>query len=228
MLELVSLLTAFLGSAHLFQHAPECSPPQSTLSLHQSTNKEEAEQALRASHKKTSTGLSRSTNLYRSGSIKDLITRFSGPERISSTSSLQGLSFGTERVLKSASVEALESPTSQSSRSTPGRVGQEEVSVPSITVTPPYRESNHNRAESLQRGTSSQITARIDCPAGGSAEQTDSAPNSKTQTPDSVADSGMGSVSKPVREDGTTAWHRGLFNHISCMIKAQCSIRMMT
>lgn len=175
---------------------------------------------MRANHKKTSTGLSRSTNLQRSGSVKDLINRFSGPDHNSSTSCLQGLSFGTGRVPKSASVEALESPKSQSTPSTPRSVGQDDVSVPSITVTPPFRESNQNRAESPQRGTkNSQITARIDCPVGGSAEKTDSVPKSKTQTPDSgrdsVADSGMGSVSKSLREDGTTAWYCRLFNHIS-------------
>uniref|UniRef100_A0A3Q1HM87 Myosin tail domain-containing protein n=2 Tax=Anabas testudineus TaxID=64144 RepID=A0A3Q1HM87_ANATE len=180
---------------------PECSSSQTPLSRQQTTNEEEAEQAMRASHKKLSTGLSRSTNLHRSGSVKDLISRFSGPDRTSSSSSLQGLSLGAGRVLKSTSDEAFESPKSLSSPSTPTSIDQDDVSVPGITVTPPFRESNQNRAESTERGTkTSQITARIDCPVEGSTEKTDSVPKSKAQTTDcgreSVADSGMGSESE--------------------------------
>uniref|UniRef100_A0A8C3AA85 Myosin tail domain-containing protein n=1 Tax=Cyclopterus lumpus TaxID=8103 RepID=A0A8C3AA85_CYCLU len=70
-------------------------------------------------------------------------------------------------------------------------------STPSITVTSPFRETQ-NVAQSAQRGThTSKITARIDCPVGGSAEKTDTEPRSKTQTAesgrDSVTDSGLGS-----------------------------------
>lgn len=209
---------------HLFQHTPECSSSQSPLSPQQTTNEEEAEQALRTSQKKPSTGPSRSTKLQRAGSVKDLISKFSGPDHVSSTSYLQGLSFGAGRVLRSASVEALESLKSQSSPSTPSSVGQDDVSVPSITVTPPFRESSQNRTESTQKGTkTSQITARIDCPVEGSAEKTDSVPKNKTQTTDSnrdsVDDSGMGSVSKSLCEDGTTAWYCGFFNDLHAWVK---------
>ncbi|XP_018558071.2 uncharacterized protein LOC108901147 [Lates calcarifer] len=174
---------------------PESSPTKSPLSPHQTTNGEEADQAWASNLKKTSTSLSRSTNLHRTGSVKDLINKFSGPDQVSPSGSPVSPGFGIGRALKSASVEVLLSP--KSGPSTPSSVGPDEGSVPSITVTPPLRGTNQNEA---QRGTkSSQITARIDCPVGGSAENTDSQP-SKTQTTesgrDSVADSGMGSVRK--------------------------------
>ncbi|GLD56743.1 uncharacterized protein AKAME5_000904900, partial [Lates japonicus] len=174
---------------------PESSPTQSPLSPHQTTNGEEADQAWASNLKKTSTSLSRSTNLRRAGSVKELINKFSGPDQISPSGSPVSPGFGIGRALKSASVEVLLSP--KSGPSTPSSVGPDEGSVPSITVTPPLRGTNQNEG---QRGTkSSQITARIDCPVGGSAENTDSQP-SKTQTTesgrDSVADSGMGSESE--------------------------------
>lgn len=177
----------FWGSVHLFQHASELSSTQSPLSLHQTTNKEEAE-AWRTSNKRPA-GLSRSSNLHRAGSVKNLISKFSGPDQVSSSGSPQSPS------------SALESLKSKSSPSTPSSVGQDESPVPSITVTPPFRGTGQNEAESAQRDSkSSQITARIDCPVGGSAEKTDSEPKRTTQTTDSgrasVADSGMGSVSK--------------------------------
>ncbi|XP_053196503.1 putative uncharacterized protein MYH16 [Scomber japonicus] len=83
-----------------------------------------------------------------------------------------------------------QSSMSKSSPSIPALSRQDESLVPSITVTPAFRETNKT----------SQITARIDCPAGGSTEKTDSEAGSKTQTTDScrdsVADSGMGSESE--------------------------------
>ncbi|XP_073334758.1 uncharacterized protein [Pagrus major] len=152
------------------------------------TNKEEAEQAWRANPKKLS-GLSRGSSLRRAGSIKDLITKFSGPDHISSSKSPQSPSSGAGRV-------TLESPKSKSSPSSPSSVGQYESPVPSITVTPSFMDTSQNEADSTQTDTkTSQITARIDCPVGGSAEKTD-----QKQTPDSgrdsVADSGMGSESE--------------------------------
>ncbi|XP_044029964.1 cingulin-like protein 1 isoform X4 [Siniperca chuatsi] len=178
--------------------APESSSSQPPLSPHQTSNEEVAEQTWRASHKKPSPGLPRRSNLHRAGSIKDLISKFSGQDHASTSSSPQSPSSGTGP--KSASAEALESPNSKLSQSTPSSVGRDESLVPSITVTPPLRETSQNGAETAQRGTTSQITARIDCPVGSSTEKTDSQPGNKTQTTDSgrdsVADSGMGSESE--------------------------------
>lgn len=210
--------------AHFFQH--ESSSSQTPISLHKATSKEEekAEQAWRANHKKPLSGPSRSTNLYRSSSVKDLIGRFSGPDNIYPASSLQGLYFG--RGLKAASVEALLSSKFKSSPYPPSSAGPD-VSAPSITVTPPFRETSQNEAKT------SQITARIDCPVESSPEKTESEPQSKTQTTDSgresMADSGLGSVSKsPLRGDGATAWHCSLSLTSVCIIKAQNSTRMTT
>ncbi|XP_049460124.1 uncharacterized protein LOC125905885 isoform X1 [Epinephelus fuscoguttatus] len=176
-------------------HSPDSTSSQSPISPHQTTSEEEAKQAWSANHKKPAAGLSRGTNLRRAGSVKDLINKFSGSDAPQSPTS------GAGKVAKSPSAEALESPKSRSSPSTPISVRQDEGPVPSITVTPPFRETSQNVARSAQRSTStSQITARIDCPVGSSAEKTDSEAKNKTQTPvsgrDSVADSGMGSESE--------------------------------
>ncbi|KAF3848754.1 hypothetical protein F7725_015251 [Dissostichus mawsoni] len=68
----------------------------------------------------------------------------------------------------------------------------------SITVTPPFRETSQKVA--MKGSFNSQIAARIDCPVEVRAEKTASVPMSKTQTKDSgrdsVADSGMGSESE--------------------------------
>lgn len=193
-------VNSFLGICyclHLFQHAPESSSSQSPLSPQQTDRKEEAEQTSRASHKKPSPGLSGRSNLHRTGSIKDLINKFSGQDHPQSPYS------GTRQVRKSASAEALVSPKYKSSQSTPSSFGQDESAVPSITVTPPLRETSQNGTETAQRGTKiSKITARIDCPVGSSTEKPNSQPRKKTQITDSgresVADSGMGSVSKEI------------------------------
>lgn len=189
---LLRLLTNYvLGTCycvHLFQPAPQVTSSQSSLSSHQTTNKEEAEQAWRAGSKSRDLkGLSCGSSLRRTGSIKDLISKFSGPDHDSSSRSPQSPSSGAGKV-------ALESP--KSSPSSPSSVGQYESPVPSITVTPSVIDTSQNEAGSTQTDTkTSQITARIDCPVDGSAVKT-----SQTRTPDSgrdsVADSGMGSVSK--------------------------------
>lgn len=189
---LLRLLTnCVLGTCycvHLFQPAPQVTSSQSSLSSHQTTNKEEAEQAWRAGSKSRDLkGLSCGSSLRRTGSIKDLISKFSGPDHVSSSRSPQSPSSGAGKV-------ALESP--KSSPSSPSSVGQYESPVPSITVTPSVIDTSQNEAGSTQTDTkTSQITARIDCPVDGSAVKT-----SQTRTPDSgrdsVADSGMGSVSK--------------------------------
>ncbi|XP_059214020.1 cingulin-like protein 1 [Centropristis striata] len=172
-------------------HAPESSSSQSPVSPHQTTNEDEAEQAWKTSHKKPATGLSRSSNLRRAGSVKDLISRFSGPDQVSSSGSPQDPSSGTVKVTKPSLAVAPESPKSKSSE------GRDEAPFPSITVTP----ASPNVAQSAQTGTyTSKISARIDCPVGGSTEKTHSESRSKTQTTDSgrdsVADSGMGSESE--------------------------------
>ena len=175
---------------HLFQPAPQVTSSQSSLSSHQTTNKEEEEQAWRASPKSRDLkGLSCGSSLRRAGSIKDLINKFSGPDHDSSSRSPQSPSSGAGQI-------ALESPKSKSSPCSPSSVGQYESPVPSITVTPSVMDTSQNKAGSTQTDTkNSQITARIDCPVGGSADKTN-----QTRTPDSgrdsVADSGMGSVSK--------------------------------
>uniref|UniRef100_A0A671VT44 Myosin tail domain-containing protein n=2 Tax=Sparus aurata TaxID=8175 RepID=A0A671VT44_SPAAU len=167
--------------------APQVTSSQSSLSSHQTTNKEEAEQAWRAGSKSRDLkGLSCGSSLRRTGSIKDLISKFSGPDHDSSSRSPQSPSSGAGKV-------ALESPKSKSSPSSPSSVGQYESPVPSITVTPSVIDTSQNEAGSTQTDTkTSQITARIDCPVDGSAVKT-----SQTRTPDSgrdsVADSGMGS-----------------------------------
>ncbi|XP_039636356.1 uncharacterized protein LOC120545814 isoform X1 [Perca fluviatilis] len=182
-------------------HAPKYPSYQSPLSPRQTTNEEEAEQAGRASPRKAAAGLPRSSNLHRAGSVKNLISKFSGPDHVSSSGSPQSLSSGTGQVPKSASAEAIKSPKSKSSWSTPSGVGRDESPVPSITVTPPLMGASQNAAQSAQRSiNTSQISARIDCPVGGSFEKTNSEPRRKTQIADSgrdsVADSGMGSESE--------------------------------
>ncbi|XP_041816586.1 uncharacterized protein LOC121623380 [Chelmon rostratus] len=190
-------------------HSPESTSSKSPLSFCKTTNVEEAE-PWRAGHKKASTGLSRSSNLYRASSIKDLISKFSGTDRVSSSGSTQSPSSGIGLVPKSKSVEALESPKSKSSPFTTSSIGPGESSVPSITVTPPSRGSTQNGDQSAQRDTrTSQITARIDCPVGGGTEKTDLKPGNKTETTDSgrdsVADSGMGSQpDSPSEEEPST------------------------
>ncbi|KAK5878533.1 hypothetical protein CesoFtcFv8_023932 [Champsocephalus esox] len=174
---------------HLFQHAPSS---QSPTSPHQTTNTEEAEQTWRPNHKKPAAGLSRGSNLSRSGSVKNLISIFSGP----SSGTQQRFSPGT--LPRATSTEALYLPRAKSSPSTLSKVEKDDASVPSITVTPPFRETGQKVA--MKGSFNSQIAARIDCPVDVRAEKTASVPLNKTQTKDSardsVADSGMGSESE--------------------------------
>lgn len=184
-------VTVFLGicyCVHLFQHTPESSSVQSPLSPQQTTTKEESQQSKRASYKRP-VGLTRNS-VQRAGSIKDLITRFSGPDhQVSPSGSPQSPIMGAERVQKSASMEALES--SKSSPSTPISASQDGSSIPSINVTPPFKETIQNGVGPVQKGSrTTQITSRINFPPGDGAES-----RSQTNTGrDSVADSGMGSV----------------------------------
>ncbi|XP_019216863.2 uncharacterized protein LOC102082328 [Oreochromis niloticus] len=98
---------------------------------------------------------------------------------------------GAERVQKSASMEAPES--SKSSPSTPISNSQDGSSIPSINVTPPFKETIQNGVGPVQKGsTTTQITSRINFPVVDGAES-----RSQTNTGrDSVADSGMGSESE--------------------------------
>nr|XP_046232034.1 myosin-9-like isoform X2 [Scatophagus argus] len=177
-------------------HAPKFPSSQSPLSPHRATNNVEAD-IWRA--KKPPTGYS--SNLHRASSIKDLISKFSGPDHFSSPGSPQSPFSETGQVRKSVSVEVLVSPQSKSNPSTPSSTEQNESPVPSMSVTPPFRDSIQNGPESAQRETkSSQIAARIDCPVGRSIEKTDTKPRSDTRAPDStrnsIADSGTGSESE--------------------------------
>uniref|UniRef100_A0A3Q2VJX2 Cingulin-like protein 1 n=2 Tax=Haplochromis burtoni TaxID=8153 RepID=A0A3Q2VJX2_HAPBU len=171
-------------------HTPESSSVQSPLSPQQTTTKEESHQSKRASYKRP-VGLTRNS-VQRAGSIKDLITRFSGPDhQVSPSGSPQSPIMGAERVQKSASMEALES--SKSSPSTPISASQDGSSIPSINVTPPFKETIQNGVGPVQKGSrTTQITSRINFPPGDGAES-----RSQTNTGrDSVADSGMGSESE--------------------------------
>lgn len=68
-------------------------------------------------------------------------------------------------------------------------------------MTPANKQNSQNGVESAQISTKiTQITAKVDSPVGDSVEKTHSEAQRKTQTTDSgresVADSGLGSVSK--------------------------------
>ncbi|XP_061589197.1 putative leucine-rich repeat-containing protein DDB_G0290503 [Cololabis saira] len=178
-------------------HTPDSSPTQSPLSP-LTANEEEAEQVYQATYRKPTVDLSRGSNLQRAGSVKDLISRFSGSDYVVSSCSKKSHSSGPDTVPESASMETLSS--SKSSPSSPSSAGQDGSSVPSILVTS-CRETHHDGIESSQRSTKdSKITARIDCPLEGSTQMKESEARSKAQTPasgrDSVADSGMGSESE--------------------------------
>lgn len=170
----------------LFQRTPGSpSSPSSKISI-----KDEADQVWPASYKNPSSSLSRSTNLHRAGSIQNLISKFSGPDQVFSSGCSHLPKPG--RLTKAFSVEVLDSPTSPLTPCSP--------EVPDITVTPPAKGTS--QSESAQdKSKTSQVAAGIDCPEGGDTEKADlKERKSKTQIfdfgRDSVADSGLGSVSK--------------------------------
>ncbi|KAK5851664.1 hypothetical protein PBY51_023202 [Eleginops maclovinus] len=161
-------------------HAPSSQSPNSP---HQTTNEEES---WRTNHRKPAAGLSRSSNLHRASSVKNLISKFSGPT--------SGISSGT--LQRATSTGALYLSKSKSSPSTPSDVKKDDALVPSITVTPPFRQTSQNVA--MKGSFNSQIAARIDCPVVDvRVEKTASDPGNKTKAKDSgrdsVTDSGMGS-----------------------------------
>lgn len=180
----------------LFQHATETSSSQSPPGPHQTTTVDEAKQASKDSHKKPPAGLLRICDLYQTGSIKDLISKFSGSGPVLSYGSARSR-FSEGRLSKAYSVEVLSStgPISSSSTNSFEEVGSP---VPSIIATPTF--SSRSIPEAAQNDTkTSQIAAKVDCPVEGSTEKTEPKPRNKSQKADygsdSVADSGMGSVS---------------------------------
>ncbi|XP_037835243.1 uncharacterized protein LOC108228658 isoform X3 [Kryptolebias marmoratus] len=165
-------------------------------------SEEERKQARRGIHTQPAVGPSRSSNLQRTGSVKDLIGKFSGPDHVLGSSLPLSLCSGPRRFVKYPSMEALNFPKPKLSpvKSSPSAPSAAEQ-VPSIVVNP-FRETKRNGTESaLKHAATSKITARIDCPVGGSTQKTRSEPRSKPQTADSgrdsVADSGMGLDSEP-------------------------------
>uniref|UniRef100_A0A3P9K0B1 Myosin tail domain-containing protein n=1 Tax=Oryzias latipes TaxID=8090 RepID=A0A3P9K0B1_ORYLA len=168
---------------------------KSPLSSHLSRKEGEAEKAWRASLMRPIVGLTNKSNLLRGGSVKDLITKFSGPDTISSQQ--QSFSLGPDRVLKVASLDPFNSPKSTSSPPMAKRAGQEANPVPSIVVTP-FKETTQNGLELTEKATkASQVAARIKCPVEGVTPNSAMEPRSKAEAPDSgrdsLADSGVGS-----------------------------------
>ncbi|XP_062269177.1 cingulin-like [Platichthys flesus] len=169
------------------QTSKSSSSSSSVPSRQQTTNEEEAAPVWKTNHKKPPATSTHSSNLRRAGSVKNLIGRFSGSDLVSPTGAL---AFGFGETMKSE--ETFKSTLSRSTPSLPTEDGP----VPSITVSPPLGGTRQNEAPSSGT-TTNQVSARTECPAGGSAEKTDPQATAKTQTVesgrDSVADSGMGS-----------------------------------
>uniref|UniRef100_A0A3P9I3R9 Myosin tail domain-containing protein n=1 Tax=Oryzias latipes TaxID=8090 RepID=A0A3P9I3R9_ORYLA len=168
---------------------------KSPLSSHLSRKEGESEKAWRASLMRPIVGLTNKSNLLRGGSVKDLITKFSGPDTISSQP--HSFSLGPDRVLKVASLDPFNSPKSTSSPPMAKRAGQEANPVPSIVVTP-FKETTQNGLELTEKATkASQVAARIKCPVEGVTPNSAIEPRSKAEAPDSgrdsLADSGVGS-----------------------------------
>ncbi|XP_057674651.1 inner centromere protein A isoform X2 [Corythoichthys intestinalis] len=161
-------------------HTPECSPTQSPLSPQQTATKEAAKQNWTASQRKA--GLS---NLQRAGSVKDLISKFSGPESDLYLVSSPGLYLGAERAQKFTSSETVLSLKSKSSPTVISR----DCTLPTISVTPPC---TAEIKQTQKDAGVSQKTASIDCPVESSSHKTDSNKAADSGR-DSVADSGMGS-----------------------------------
>uniref|UniRef100_A0A3B5Q4S3 Cingulin-like protein 1 n=1 Tax=Xiphophorus maculatus TaxID=8083 RepID=A0A3B5Q4S3_XIPMA len=138
------------------------------------------------------------SNLRRADSIKDLLSRFSGPTPYLFSS--QSAFSGHRRVLRSVSMESLNSSKSKLSVFTPSAIEEVRSSTPTVTATP-SEDAKQNEAESTKKGAkSTDITTRVECPVEGSTQTTDSETTSKPKTPksgrDSVADSGLGSESE--------------------------------
>ncbi|KAM4634150.1 uncharacterized protein ACJ7VT_009490 [Polymixia lowei] len=188
-------------------------------------------------------GLARGTNLNRSGSVKELIYKFSGSDNVPSSGSPQssspvastangslpgiGRATGTSPPLfsmvpDSGYVEMIASESRQNLKSSdPSRSCAGDSPVPSISVTPPYRETRPDpNSESAQSNTKDtpvpdnskivkerQIANAGATPAqktgpesGSSAQKTDDrspkVQNGNGSGRESTADSGMGSESE--------------------------------
>lgn len=175
-------------------HTPgESSSSPTSLALHHTTNEEEeAERAWQAYRKKSAGGLTRT------GSVKNLITRFSGPDHAP----------GSPQSQSPSPVGTLPNAISKSCPSTPSRTRPADSPVPSISVTPPFSETRASQGE-VQRAQAgaegSPATAKTDhLKSGGgkssAAQKTSGAePGRRAAGRDSVADSGMGSVSGEAR-----------------------------
>uniref|UniRef100_A0A3B3D1N7 Myosin tail domain-containing protein n=1 Tax=Oryzias melastigma TaxID=30732 RepID=A0A3B3D1N7_ORYME len=170
---------------------------KSPLSSHLSNKEGEAEKAWSASLMRPIVGLTNQSKLLRAGSVKDLITRFSGRDTVPAYSMQQSFCLGPEKVLKTASIEPLNSPKSTSSPPMVKRAGQEATPVPSIVLTP-FRETTQNGLELTKKASkASPVPARIKPPVEGVAPNSAPEPRSKSEAADSgrdsLADSGMGS-----------------------------------
>ncbi|RVE65442.1 hypothetical protein OJAV_G00116490 [Oryzias javanicus] len=181
---------------------------KSSLSSNLSNKEGEAEKAWSASLMRPIVGLTNQSKLLRAGSVKDLITRFSGRDTVPAHSMQHSFCLGPEKVLKTASLEPLNSPKSRSSPPMAKRAGQEANPVPSIVVTP-FRETTQNGLELTKTASeASPVPARIkrpverpvegvERPVEGVAPNSSPESRSKAEAPDSgrdsLADSGMGS-----------------------------------
>nr|XP_054600651.1 cingulin-like protein 1 [Nothobranchius furzeri] len=147
-----------------------------------------SQQARRGDRTKPPVGPFPSSNLHRAGSVKDLISKFSGPDQVLCSRSPRSHVSEPRRVTKSVSTESLNSAKSTSGQSVIGHAGGP---VPSIAVTP-FGETTQNGVEPAQKGARGRDTAAsIDCPVGGGGTQkADSRPPASDSGRD---DSGMGS-----------------------------------
>lgn len=161
----------------LFQRTPGSPSSKSSVT-------DEADEVWTATYKDASSSLSRSTNLHRAGSIQNLINKFSGPDQVFSSGYSHLPKPG--RLTKAYSVEVLDSPTSPLTPCSPDQ-------VPNITVTPPAKATSQSEPESAQDKSVTSLNAV-------STVREREERKSKTQVfdfgRDSVADSGLGSVSK--------------------------------
>lgn len=152
----------------LFQRSPKSSSPKGSFG-------NEADQVWPTSPSRSPTGTPRSTSLHRSGSIQNLIFKFSGPDDV--------FTFGNGhypsrpgKLTKAYSVEVLDSPPPSSAK-------LPQSPIPTITVTP----------------TLAEATTVPEAAAAAAAEKNLKA-QSKTRSifnssKDFMIDSGMGSVS---------------------------------
>ncbi|PWA16007.1 hypothetical protein CCH79_00017749, partial [Gambusia affinis] len=168
-----------------FQKHPGSNTPESDEWLHQPVSSQiPSMEGSRGGHV--------GSNLRRANSVKDLLSRFSGPTPYLFSS--QSAFSGHRRVLRSVSMESLNSSKSKLSVFTPSAIEEVGSSTPS-------KDAKQNEAESIKKEVkSTSITARVDCPVEDSAQKTDSETTSKLKTPksgrDSVGDSGLGSESE--------------------------------